>query len=97
MSLNPTKTPLRKRQTVDEAVLAYVAWREECTAVWDAYGRWTSAPAADAAFAFAAYAWALDREEDAARIYAGLMRHVGHLVETGLDYPISQTLPRSGA
>jgi glutamyl-tRNA reductase len=30
---------------VDKAVLAYVEWREECNAVWDAYARWASAPA----------------------------------------------------
>jgi hypothetical protein len=97
MSLNRTKTPSQQHQIVDDAVCAYVEWREECTAVWDAYRRWTSAPLADAALAFGAYASALDREQGAAKVYAGLMRHVGHLVETGLDYPISHTLSGSGA
>jgi hypothetical protein len=40
---------------VDEAADAYVDWREECLAVWDAYGRWTGAPTVDARLAFAAY------------------------------------------
>jgi hypothetical protein len=93
MSLNPTKPSLQQRQTVDEAVLAYVEWREECTAVWDAYRRWARAPSADAAFAFGEYTSALDREQGAATVYAELMRHVGHLVETGLDYPIDHTAP----
>ena len=97
MSLNPTKTPLQQHQVVDEAVRSYVEWRKECTAVWDAYRRWASAPMADAALAFGAYASALDREQRAAKVYAGLMRHVGHLVETGLDYPITHTLAGSGA
>src|SRR5258708_37473461 len=92
MSVISTKTPLQEHQIVDDAVRAYVAWREQCTAVWDAYRRWASAPMADAALAFGAYASALDREQGAAKAYAGLMRHVGHLVETGLDYPITHTL-----
>jgi hypothetical protein len=97
MSLNPAKTPLQHQPTVDDAVRAYVEWREQCTAVWDAYHRWARAPVADAALAFGAYASALDREQGAAKVYAGLMRHVGHLVETGLDYPITHTLCGSGA
>ena len=36
---------------VDEAVDAYVDWREECLVVWDAYGRWTGAPTVDARLA----------------------------------------------
>ena len=97
MNLNPTEIPMRRDPTVDDAVRAYVEWRKECTAVWDAYRRWTAAPVADAALAFAAYGSALDREHGAAKAYAVLMRHVGHLVETGLDYPISHTLCGSEA
>jgi hypothetical protein len=58
------------RQLVDEAIEAYVDWREECAAVWDAFERWENTPAVDAAAAFSAYGAALDREESAARAYA---------------------------
>ena len=34
-----------QRQLVDDAVLAYVAWRDESATVWAAYGRWSSASA----------------------------------------------------
>lgn len=61
---------------VDEAVDAYVDWREECTAVWDAYGRWTRATAVDAPLAFSAYRAAVDREELASQVYAKFMTRV---------------------
>jgi hypothetical protein len=61
---------------------AYVDWREECVAVWDAYGRWADAGVTDAALAFVAYTAALDREERASEIYAGLIRRVGDVVVT---------------
>jgi hypothetical protein len=76
----------------DRAVLAYVEWRAQCTAVWDAYRCWMNVGSADAALAYTAYDAALDREEAAARIYARLMRRAGHLVETGLDYPLAATM-----
>ena len=56
-----------QRQLVDDAVLAYVAWRDESATVWAAYGRWSSASAEEAIGAHAAYKAALDREETAAR------------------------------
>lgn len=58
------------RQLVDEAIKAYVEWREECAAVWDAFGRWRGAPTVDSRAAFSAYGAALDREESAAHAYA---------------------------
>jgi hypothetical protein len=83
MSVNP-----ERQRTVDDAVLAYVDWREECIAVWNAYRRWASAPREEAALAHGAYAAALDREDAAAKAYVRLMSSVGHLVETGLDHPL---------
>jgi hypothetical protein len=62
--------------------------------VHDAYRRWTEASSSDAALAHGAYRAALDREEAAAEAYAGLMRQVGHLIETDLDHPL---LERSSA
>jgi hypothetical protein len=58
---------------VDEAVDAYVDWREESATVRDAYERWGRAAPADSGSAFAAYWAAVDREERAADIYAELM------------------------
>jgi hypothetical protein len=60
-------------QLLDEAVDAYVDWREESAEVWGAYERWRHAPAADAPFAFSAYCAAVDREERASHVYAELM------------------------
>jgi hypothetical protein len=67
---------LQRTELVDDAIDAYVDWREECRFVWDAYRRWSSACRADAALAFAAYAAALDREERAAAAYARRLRRV---------------------
>jgi hypothetical protein len=64
------------RQLVDEAIKAYVDWREECAAVWDAFDRWGSAAPVDAAAAFSAYGAALDREECAAQAYADCLAHI---------------------
>jgi len=63
----------RHEQLLDEAIDAYVDWREESAEVWDAYERWQRAPAADARFAFSAYCAAVDREERASLVYADLM------------------------
>jgi hypothetical protein len=73
------------KRLVDEAVYAYVEWREECVAVWDAYRRWKSAPRADAPLAFAAYTTALDIEELASIVYASAIGRVGNLVTTHLQ------------
>jgi hypothetical protein len=64
------QTTQADRQLLDEAIRAYVDWREECAAVWAAFDRWGNAPVADAAAAFSAYGAALDREECAAHAYA---------------------------
>jgi hypothetical protein len=64
------------KQLVDEAMDAYVDWREECAGVWDAYERWAHAPKIDAAGAFSAYRAALDREECASHAYADLLARI---------------------
>ena len=64
------------KQLVDEAIEAYVDWREECAGVWTAYERWAHAPVADAAGVFAAYRAALDREERASHAYADLLTRI---------------------
>ena len=73
-----------QRQLVDDAVVAYVAWREESATVWAAYGHWSSAAAEEAIRAHAAYKAALDREETAAHVYARLVERVSELLETGV-------------
>jgi hypothetical protein len=89
MTVNARKRSLRQKQIVDDTVIAYVEWREECLEVWNAYGWWAGAPPEDERRAHAAYCAALDREEAAAKVYAGLMNHVGHLVETSLDHALA--------
>jgi len=76
--------PVDKR-LLDELVDAYVDWREERATVWDAYGRWTSAPVPDSPLAFSAYRAALDREERAAHVYAELMTRVYRAAVRGLQ------------
>jgi hypothetical protein len=97
MGLTPFKRSARRRAMVDAAVAAYIEWRRECAAVRDAYRRWVSATTVDEPVAFVAYAAALDREEGAARLYAGLMRRAGHLAEIGLARQLAQIQISSGA
>lgn len=61
---------------LDEAIDRYVAWREECYVVQDTYERWTHASGADAAWAFAEYHAALEREGEIAAAYRDLMARV---------------------
>ena len=68
-------TPNEKR-LVDEAVDAYVDWREACVAVSDAYQRWAQASSEDAGLAFGGYRAALDREERASGVYASLVTQI---------------------
>ena len=65
--------PATERQLVDRMVDAYVDWREE-SGLWDANQRWSGAATAEAGLAFAAYQAALDRERQAADVYATLVR-----------------------
>ena len=64
------------KQLIDEVIEAYVDWREECAAVWDAFDRWSSTSGVDAAAAFSAYRAALDREECASHAYADLLARI---------------------
>jgi hypothetical protein len=93
MSAGSTLASFRQQRLVDEAVVAYVEWREESGAVWVAYGRWASAPAEDAGHAHAAYRAALDREEAAAQVYANLIESVGELLRPGMTTPVDEELP----
>ena len=89
----PATSPITttQREAVDSAVIAYVQWRAACISVRDAYRRWERAPLVDAELAYRAFGAAVDREQAAAEMYARLMRNVGHLVESGLDYSLDAT------
>jgi hypothetical protein len=75
---SPVAPPAFQRQRMERTAVAHVEWRKECTAVWNTYGRWATANAADAAAAHAAYWAALEREEAAATVYAKLVEDVDH-------------------
>jgi hypothetical protein len=62
---------------VSETMAAYVDWRAACLRASESYRAWSTSSGFDATIAFARYAAALDREERAAEVYAGLVRGVG--------------------
>jgi hypothetical protein len=57
----------------DQAMHAYVDWRELCVVVQAAYERWARTPASQAGLAFREYQDALDREERSSLEYALLV------------------------
>jgi hypothetical protein len=80
MSSNRPIILKQERQRLANAAMdAYLCWRDECDAVWGAYHRWLAAAEADAWLAFQAYAAALDREERACDVYAGLVKRADGL------------------
>src|SRR2546421_7167562 len=72
----------RQRMLADAAVAAYSEWRGECAAVRASYRQWTGARREEERSAFSDYRSALDREEQAAKHFARLMRRAGHLGKT---------------
>lgn len=85
MTSIPNAIGWHRRRLVEDAVAAYVEWREQCGAVWVAYSRWAAALASDAAHFYTAYSAALDREERASERYARIMRRVGDAVVPDLE------------
>ena len=78
---------MRKRtetRLVDRVINAYVDWREACRLVHEAYRSWASSTGPSARVTFWRYRAALDAEEWAAEVYAGLVRQLGQLA-TGDD------------
>jgi hypothetical protein len=57
-------------QLVDRLIELYVAWREESRSVRLAYELWADADRGEGKLAYAGYLAALDREQQAARVYA---------------------------
>jgi hypothetical protein len=76
---------LSQKRLVDGLMEAYVSWREACLQVSDAYGSWASETGRSATSAFGLYIAALDHEERAAEVYAGLVRRVGRLAMSRQD------------
>lgn len=85
------KTPRNKRsrghlvsrlrdRLANEAFECYLVWRSECAVLEAAYRRWLQAPRSDAAFAYAAYSAALEREECAAGRYRTLVAEAENLL-----------------
>jgi hypothetical protein len=64
------------KHLLDEAMDAYVDWRELCHAVEDAYERWARAPRSQTAAAFREYTIALDAEERSSLEYRLLIECV---------------------
>jgi hypothetical protein len=69
----------RRRRLVQAATDAYLDWRDQCHAVSDAYRCWADGREDDAALAWEAYEDALDREQQAAVLYAEQVKHLADL------------------
>jgi len=67
------------RFAVDLLLDCYVSWREECLTVRVAYDRWSEGDRLDRQRAYAGYLAALDREEQAARVYADQLERVSRI------------------
>ena len=91
----PTATRWQRQRLANQAIDAYVDWRNQCSAVRVAYSRWAGARASDAALWYAAYAAALDREELAAKVYSRLIRRARGLVPAELE--LEASLAAAGA
>ena len=74
-----------RSRLVDELIDAYVSWREACLRVSDANASWASVTDLGATSAFGRYMTAVDHEERAAEVYAGLVRRAGQLAPSGHD------------
>jgi hypothetical protein len=79
-----------QRKLADAAAAAYGEWRSECATVRASYRRWGGARGEEEQIAFSDYRSALEREENAARRYARLMRRAGHLGETGVALQLAR-------
>lgn len=73
------------KRLVDRLIEEYLNWRVACLRVSDAYGSWASGTGLDAKSAFARYLAALDHEERAAEVYAGMVRRADRLAATRHD------------
>jgi hypothetical protein len=79
---------LSQKRLVDGLIEAYVSWREACLRVSDANDFWASETGLGATSAFARYMAALDHEERAAEVYAGLVRRAGQIASSNHHGPV---------
>jgi len=70
---------LRRERLVDELVAAYIDWRETCARLNDVHRSWADETGPRGRVAFELYTAALDAEERAAAVYAGLVRRADEL------------------
>jgi hypothetical protein len=77
---------LRHKRLVDGLIDAYVSWREACLQVSDTYGSWQTETGLGATSGFGRYMAALDREERAAEVYAGLVQRASQLASSRHDH-----------
>jgi hypothetical protein len=78
---------------VDMLVEAYVDWREACVRVNDTYSGWISETVLGYRLACACYVAALDAEQHAADVYAGLVQRFRKL--TSSDEPQAGEISRA--
>jgi hypothetical protein len=77
MSTISSEQALQQQRLADDALRAYIDWREECDEVWRTYSRWATTSVEDAGAAHCGYAAALERERAAAEAYARLVIEIG--------------------
>jgi hypothetical protein len=85
----------RRRRLVNKAMDAYLSWYEQCIDVRVAYSYWEAARASDSALWYEAYSAALDREERASELYAGLTGRIGRPVVVDFE-PIAGVFAAGG-
>jgi hypothetical protein len=93
MSVSQNRQTRQRRKAFDAAFDAYLDWRMRCDAVQRTYTQWSRARDDAAAWAFAAYERALDREESAAKIYAAAMARVAELVQPRPSRRLAEARP----
>jgi hypothetical protein len=89
---------LTRERLVDELVEAYIDWRETCVRVNDAYRSCAGETGPRGRVAFELYTAALDAEQRAAEVYAGLIRRADEVPfsEDPPDEPPSGRTPGVG-
>lgn len=92
-TVQPAVDTATRTRLVDEMVERYVDWREECAAVEEAYRCWSTS-SAPCTMEFAIYNAALDREECAARLYAGALSRLKRCL--WLDLELDPSLSGAG-
>jgi len=73
-------TARRDKRLVDEAIEAYVAWREACIWLNDAYLVWSRRRGSNGDVTFGGYTAALDHEERSAECYAHVVERVSDVL-----------------